>query len=75
MLRWPKFLPIPRVDAEIGGRLPSLEEAFSASSAPLFEVLLFAEFFLSCDERERAHHRIPSVAARGGDPKGDHRRQ
>ncbi len=29
-----------------------------------------AEFFLSCEGRIRAHHRIPSVAATGGDPKG-----
>ncbi len=75
MLPWPKFLPIPCADAEIGGRHPSLEEAFSASSAPLYEVLLSTEFFLSRDGPARAHHRIPSVAARGGDPKGDRRRQ
>ncbi len=27
------------------------------------------------DGRIRARHRIPSIAVRGGDPKGDHRRQ
>ncbi len=68
MLRWPKFLPIPCSDSAMGGRYSSLEEAFSASSAPVFEMLLSAEFFLSCDGRARAHHRILSVAARGRGP-------
>ncbi len=39
------------------------------------KALMFRQLFLSCDAYTRARHGNPSVAARGGDPQRDHRRQ
>ncbi len=38
----------------------------------MLHATICARFFLCCDGRVSTQHRIPSVGARGGEPKGDH---
>ncbi len=63
---------------ELGFQVLSLDgwHFLHVSTASLMSRMYFCcKVFPVLCGRERAHHRIPSVAARGGDPQEDHRRQ